>query len=36
MQFNAQNVPIQFPPVLLVKADWPLGRAYRIAVRTVM
>jgi hypothetical protein len=36
MQFTAQNVPIQFPPVLLVKADWPLGRGYRIGERRVI
>jgi hypothetical protein len=36
MKCTAQNVPIQIPPVLLVKAGWRLGRAFRIAERWVM
>jgi hypothetical protein len=36
MKFTAQNVPIQVPLVLLVKAGWRLGRAFRIAEHGVM
>ena len=36
MKFTAQNVPIQIPPVLLIKADWRLGTACRIAEGRVM
>jgi hypothetical protein len=35
MKFTAQNVPMQLPPLVLVKAGWPLGRGFRVAERRV-
>jgi len=36
MKFTAQNVPIQIPPVLLIKTGWRLGTACRIVEGRLM